>query len=99
MPVIPGQKQNNRIVPIAPGKIVPARSARNAVHTDNVQKGNSYIGSFKGGLAFARPFFCSLPASIFIIAGVLALFIALITVSYHAVSTALANPVKSLRSE
>ena len=40
-----------------------------------------------------------LSASIFIIAGVLAFFIALITVSYHAVTTALANPVKSLRSE
>jgi putative ABC transport system permease protein len=40
-----------------------------------------------------------LSASIFISAGVLAFFIALITVSYHAVSTALANPVKSLRSE
>lgn len=35
----------------------------------------------------------------FILAGVAALFIALVTVSFQAISTAIANPVKSLRSE
>jgi putative ABC transport system permease protein len=35
----------------------------------------------------------------FIIAGILASFIALLTVSYHALRTARANPVKTLRSE
>jgi len=36
---------------------------------------------------------------IFLIAGVIAFFIALLTVSYQAIKAALANPVKSLRSE
>jgi putative ABC transport system permease protein len=40
-----------------------------------------------------------LSGSIFIIAGLLAFFIALMTVSYHAVTAALANPVKSLKAE
>jgi putative ABC transport system permease protein len=35
----------------------------------------------------------------FIIAGILASLIALLTVSYHALRTARANPVKTLRSE
>ncbi len=36
---------------------------------------------------------------IFVIAGALALFIALITVSFQAIKAAIANPVKSLRTE
>ena len=36
---------------------------------------------------------------IFALAGVLALLIALLTVSYQAVKSALANPVESLRAE
>lgn len=36
---------------------------------------------------------------IFVIAGLLAVFIALTTVSYHALRAAMANPVKSLRTE
>jgi putative ABC transport system permease protein len=36
---------------------------------------------------------------IFIVSGGMALFIALITVSYQAIRAALTNPVKSLRSE
>ena len=36
---------------------------------------------------------------VFVIAGALAILIALITVSYHAIRAALANPVKSLRTE
>jgi putative ABC transport system permease protein len=36
---------------------------------------------------------------VFIVAGVVALIIALITVSTQAVKAAVANPVKSLRSE
>lgn len=38
-------------------------------------------------------------AGVFIMAGLLAFLIAVATVSYHAVKTALANPVKSLRTE
>jgi ABC-type antimicrobial peptide transport system permease subunit len=37
--------------------------------------------------------------SIFVIAGLLALVIALLTVSFQAIKTSLANPVKSLRTE
>jgi putative ABC transport system permease protein len=47
------------------------------------------------GYAYHTP----LSGTIFVAAGVLALAIALLTVSYHAVRTALANPVKSLKAE
>jgi len=36
---------------------------------------------------------------IFIVAGALAIFIALITISSHAIRAAMANPAKSLRTE
>jgi putative ABC transport system permease protein len=36
---------------------------------------------------------------IFAVSGILALFIALLTVSYQAVKTAIANPIDSLRYE
>jgi len=36
---------------------------------------------------------------VFVLAGVLALLIALVTVSFQAIKAAIANPVKSLRSE
>jgi putative ABC transport system permease protein len=36
---------------------------------------------------------------VFILAGVLAILIALLTVSFQAIKAAVANPVKSLRSE
>jgi len=36
---------------------------------------------------------------VFIVAGIAALFIALATVSFQAIKAALANPVKSLRTE
>lgn len=38
-------------------------------------------------------------AWIFVLAGILALFIALLTISYQAIKAALANPVTSLRTE
>jgi hypothetical protein len=47
------------------------------------------------GYAYHTP----LSGGIFVVAGVLAFAIALLTVSYHAVRVALANPVKSLRAE
>jgi ABC-type antimicrobial peptide transport system permease subunit len=47
------------------------------------------------GFAYHAP----LSSSIFVIAGILACMIALLTVSYHAVRTAGANPVESLRAE
>ncbi len=40
-----------------------------------------------------------LSGSVFIVAGLLAFFIALATISYHAIRVTLANPVKSLRAE
>ena len=36
---------------------------------------------------------------IFVLAGILALFIALLTVSFQAIRAAIANPIKSLRTE
>jgi putative ABC transport system permease protein len=36
---------------------------------------------------------------VFIVAGIAALLIALITISFQAIKTAIANPVKSLRTE
>ncbi len=36
---------------------------------------------------------------VFVLAGVIALFIALLTVSFQAMKAALSNPVKSLRTE
>jgi putative ABC transport system permease protein len=47
------------------------------------------------GYAYHAP----LSGAIFVVAGLLAFAIALLTVGYHAVRTALANPVKSLRAE
>jgi len=47
------------------------------------------------GYAYHTP----LSGTIFVAAGVVAFAIALLTVSYHAVRTALANPVKSLKAE
>jgi cell division protein FtsX len=47
------------------------------------------------GYAYHTP----LSSTIFVVAGVLAFAIALLTVSYHAVRTALANPVQNLRAE
>ena len=44
-------------------------------------------------------YYAPLSGAIFVVAGLLAVAIALLTVSYHAVRTALANPVKSLRNE
>jgi putative ABC transport system permease protein len=37
--------------------------------------------------------------SVFVIAGVIAMTIALITISFQSIKAALANPVKSLRTE
>jgi putative ABC transport system permease protein len=37
--------------------------------------------------------------SIFVLAGALAIFIALVTISFQSIKAALSNPVKSLRSE
>jgi putative ABC transport system permease protein len=45
------------------------------------------------------PFHITISAWIFILAGLLAILVSLITVSYQAIKAALANPVKSLRSE
>jgi putative ABC transport system permease protein len=36
---------------------------------------------------------------VFVLAGIVALFIALITVSFQAIKAAVANPIKSLRTE
>ncbi len=41
----------------------------------------------------------SLSWTVFIMAGIVALFIAMATISFHAIKTAIANPVKALRSE
>jgi putative ABC transport system permease protein len=41
----------------------------------------------------------SLSVSTFVLAGMIAFMIALLTVSYHAIKTALSNPIKSLRYE
>lgn len=41
----------------------------------------------------------SIPLWVFLITGIMALAITIITVSYHAINAALANPVKSLRTE
>lgn len=41
----------------------------------------------------------SIPVWVFLFAGAMALLTAVLTISYHAVKAALANPVKSLRSE
>ena len=45
------------------------------------------------------PYRAALSAWIFVLAGVLALLITLLTVSFQAIKTAIANPVKSLRAE
>jgi putative ABC transport system permease protein len=47
------------------------------------------------GFAYSTP----LRLWVFGVAGVLAIFIALVTVSFQAIKAALANPVKSLRNE
>jgi hypothetical protein len=47
------------------------------------------------GYAYHTP----LSGTIFVVAGVLAFLITLLTVSWHAIRTALANPVKSLKAE
>ncbi|HVE61216.1 MAG TPA: hypothetical protein VNA26_05325, partial [Chitinophagaceae bacterium] len=41
----------------------------------------------------------SIPAWVFVSSGMLAIFIALITIAFQAVKSALANPVKNLRTE
>jgi putative ABC transport system permease protein len=41
----------------------------------------------------------AIPWWIFVFSGLIAVFIAFVTISYQTIKTALANPVKSLRSE
>ena len=54
-----------------------------------------YMSSWLQGFAYKAP----LQWWIFLLAGVIAVSIALITVSWQAIKTAIANPVKSLRTE
>jgi putative ABC transport system permease protein len=44
-------------------------------------------------------YYAPLSGAIFVVAGLLAFLIALVTVGFHAIRTALANPVDSLRAE
>jgi putative ABC transport system permease protein len=54
-----------------------------------------YMKSWLGDFAYH----ITLGPGVFVLAGVIALFISLVTVSYQAISAALADPVKSLRYE
>jgi putative ABC transport system permease protein len=45
------------------------------------------------------PYRISIGAGVFLVAAILALVITLLTISFQAIQAALANPVKSLRSE
>jgi putative ABC transport system permease protein len=53
------------------------------------------MSGWLGDYAYHTP----LSGTVFVIAGLLAFLIALATISYHSIRTALANPVKSLKSE
>ena len=57
------------------------------------------LGSLLAVYWYTNKYKITISPWIFIAAGALALFISLLTISYQSLSTALANPVKSLRQE